>query len=122
MENTNPILDSDQSKQFGSAPITLPNSVGVLVLGIISIALCWCYGIVGLTTGIIALILGGRGKKLYAANPEAYTLASFKNLKAGWICAIVGTCLSALYVIVVVIYIVVVGVALTTMPWHMLNK
>ena len=36
----------------------LPNSTAVLVLGILSIAICWCYGLFGVTMGIIALVFG----------------------------------------------------------------
>ena len=41
----------------------LPNATAVLVLGIISIVGCFCYGIVGLICGIIALILASKAKK-----------------------------------------------------------
>jgi hypothetical protein len=49
-------------------------------MGIISIALCWCYGVVGITLGIISLVLASKSKKLYKAEPEKYTLGSYKNL------------------------------------------
>jgi hypothetical protein len=118
MENDSPILDTNiPGQSSGYSP--LPNSTAVLVLGIISIALCWCYGIIGVTTGIIALVLGGKGRKLYAENKYAYSEASFKNLNAGWICAIIGTILSALYLILIIIYIVIVGFTFSNMPWHM---
>lgn len=38
----------------------LPNSTAVLVLGILSLVFCWCYGIVGLILGIIAVALSER--------------------------------------------------------------
>jgi len=123
MENSDPINPSPNLNQNQNGmSVVLPNSVGVLVLGIISIALCWCYGVIGLTCGIIALILGSKGKKLYLSNPGVYTVSSYNNLKAGWICAIIGTCLSAVYIIIVVIYVVVVGVALSTFPWQMMHQ
>ena len=78
--------------------VNLPNATGILVLGIVSIALCWCYGIIGIASGIIALVMAGKAKALYEANPDAYTLSSFKNMKAGRICAIIGTILSTLYI------------------------
>lgn len=37
----------------------LPNSTLVLVLGILSLIFCWCYGFVGLILGIIAVVLSG---------------------------------------------------------------
>ncbi len=51
-----------------------------------------------------------------------YTEASYKNMKAGRICAIIGTCLSALYFVIIVIYIAFVGAVLTGMPWEMFGK
>ncbi len=103
----------------------LPNSTAVLVMGIISIALCWCYGIVGITLGIISIVLGNKAKKLYRQSPEKYTLSSYKNLQAGYICAIIGLCLSALYLIFIIIYILVIGAAISTafstFPWDSVN-
>ena len=81
------------------APQNLPNSTIVLVLGILSIVLCFCYGIVGVILGGIALYLAGKDKALYTANPEMYTESSYKNLKAGRICAIIGLVLSGIYMI-----------------------
>ncbi|MDT8308367.1 MAG: CCC motif membrane protein [Bacteroidales bacterium] len=83
----------------------LPNSTGVLVLGILSIVGCFCYGIVGLILGIIALIMSSQAKRVYDANPKAYLPSSYNNLKAGNICAIIGVVLSALYIVFVILYI-----------------
>jgi hypothetical protein len=108
------------------SPQVLPNSTAVLVLGIISIALCWCYGIIGLTTGIIALALGSKGDKLYKSNPTGYTEGSYKNMKAGKICAIIGTCLSGVYFLFIIIYFLIIGAAIgsifSTMPWESLKQ
>ncbi len=87
----------------------VPNAEVVLVLGIISIALCWCYGVIGLATGLVALILGSKSKRLYAENPSMYTESSYKNLNAGFICAIIGTALSGLVVLFVIIYFIFIG-------------
>lgn len=99
----------------------LPNATAVLVLGILSIAICWCYGLFGITMGIIALILSGKAKNLYNENPEKYTSASYKNMNAGRVCAIIGTALSSLYLIIILIYLLVVGAAIgtlfTQLPW-----
>lgn len=106
-------------------PLPLPNSTGVLVMGIISIALCWCYGIVGITLGIISIVLANKSKKLYQADPNKYTLGSYKNLQAGYICAIIGLSLSALYLIFIIIYFLIIGAALSTafssFPWDSVN-
>jgi hypothetical protein len=99
----------------------LPNATAVLVLGILSIAICWCYGLFGITMGIIALILSGKARNLYNENPEKYTASSYKNMNAGRVCAIIGTALSSLYLIIILIYLLVVGAAIgtlfTQMPW-----
>jgi hypothetical protein len=87
----------------------LPNSTAVLVLGIISIVGCFCYGIVGVACGIIALVLGNKALALYKQDPSAYTAGSYSNTKAGRICAIIGLSISALYLILVIIMIVFVG-------------
>lgn len=84
---------------------TVPNSTVALVLGIISIVTCWCYGIIGITLGIIGLILANKGKRLYDENPENYTIGSFKNLNAGRIMSIIGLSVSAAYIIFIIIYV-----------------
>lgn len=103
--------------QTPGGQVSIPNSTAILVLGIVSIALCWCAGIIGLASGIIALILAGKAKTLYEADPDAYTISSFNNLKAGRICAIIGTILSGLYAVFYIIYVVILGAAFTSMPW-----
>lgn len=98
---------------------SVPNSTAVLVLGIVSIVTCFCIGIVGLIIGIIALVLASKANDLYKSSPQKYSLSSYNNLKAGRVCAIIGLCLSALYFIYWIIYIVIVGAAVSTMPWQM---
>jgi len=96
----------------------LPNHILVLVLGICSIVFCWCYGIFGIIPGIIALVLASKSKKLYSADPQKYTESSFKNVKTGRICALIGTILSGLYLAWTIFYIVVYGAAvMSEMPW-----
>ncbi len=125
MENNTPSneqqINQQFNQQFGNntgAPVPLPNSTAVLVLGIISIALCWCYGIVALTCGIIAIVLGNKAMALYKANPTAYTLSSYNNTKGGRICGIIGVCLGALYLIIVIVYLVIIGTAFSMLPWQ----
>lgn len=74
----------------------VPNATAILVLGIVSIVGCFCWGIVGLGCGIAALIMASKALGDYNQNPAAYTQSSFKNVNAGKICAIIGTILSAL--------------------------
>ncbi len=123
MENTpnEQQINQQFNQQFGNSPmgqIPVPNSAAVLVLGIISIALCWCYGVVALTCGIIALVLSGKAIALYKANPNAYTLSSYNNLKAGRVCAIIGLCLSALMVVYMIVVFAFLGAAFSAMPWE----
>ena len=77
----------------------LPNATAILVLGICSIVGCFCYGIVGLGTGIAALIMGSKAMREYEMNPSQYTQQSYKNAKAGRVCAIIGTIISGLAVL-----------------------
>ncbi|WP_199120100.1 CCC motif membrane protein [Pedobacter sp. ASV28] len=90
----------------------LPNSTIVLVLGIISIVLCCCYGILGLIPAIIAMVLSSKDIVLYKANPNIYTQSSYKNLNAGRVCAIIGLVLNILSLIyyAVILYLFGTGV------------
>lgn len=73
----------------------LPNATATLVLGILSIVVCFI-------CGIIALVISNKDLALYRANPELYSTASYNNIKAGRICAIIGL---ALQVVGIIIYI-----------------
>lgn len=119
MENPNEIREN----QYLSNPqAALPNSTAVLVLGIISIVGCFCYGIVGFICSIIAMVLYSKDKKLYVQSPQAYTLASYNNLKAGRVCALVGLILSALYLVAIIVVIIIFGAAFLANPQEILNQ
>jgi len=75
----------------------LPNVTAILVLGISSILLCWCYGILGIVLSIIALFLVRNTTKLYEEHPEDYT--NYETLKAGKIVAIVGLILNVVLLV-----------------------
>lgn len=96
----------------------LPNHTGVLVLGIISIALCWCYGVIGITCGIIAVVMGNKALKLYNENPNVYSEKSYKNANAGRICAIIGLCLSTLTFLYYVWAFAFGAAMMSTLPWQ----
>jgi hypothetical protein len=102
------ILDNEEN---------LPNYIGVLTLGICSIipGSC-CYGIVGIICGIIALVLSSKSKKLLKEDPNRYSEKSKSLTKAGRICAIVGISISAIYIIVIVVYLVFLGNVLMNLP------
>jgi len=79
---------------------TLPNSTLILVFGILSIITCWCYGVLGLILGIVALVLANKAIALYKTAPENYL--GFGNVKAGKIMAIIGIVLSVAYLIFII--------------------
>jgi hypothetical protein len=94
----------------------VPNNVGVLVLGICSIFPgCFCYGILGVACGIIALVLATKANKLISDNPNKYSKESIQLVKAGKICGIIGLILSSLYVLFLIIYIAFVGTMFASM-------
>ncbi|MGJ8550453.1 CCC motif membrane protein [Winogradskyella wichelsiae] len=74
----------------------IPNGTLVLVMGILSIVGCCCYGIPGLIFGIVAIVLAGKATKIYKVAPETYS--GFGNVKAGKIMGIIGAILSVLMV------------------------
>lgn len=91
-------LDSTNYNSSNQFQQPLPNATAVLVLGIISIVGCIFYGVPGLICGIIAIVKHKKDKIIYQSNPAMYE-SSFKNSKAGNVCAIIGVSLSAIYFI-----------------------
>jgi uncharacterized membrane protein len=85
----------------------LPNATLVLVMGILSIVGCCCYGLPGLIFGVVAIILGSKATKLYKQDPQLYT--GYGNVQAGKIMGIIGVVLSVLAVIFLLWTIAVVG-------------
>ncbi len=84
----------------------LPNSGGILAMGILSIALfCCCYGGVSLVLGIIALVMSSKANRVYLEDPDMYTEGSYKNMKAGRVTAIIGLVLAGIMVIVGIVAI-----------------
>lgn len=75
----------------------LPNANIILILGILSIVTCCCYGIFGIIIGVVALVLYKQDKALYDENPSLYT--NYNNLNTGRILAIIGIVLSILLII-----------------------
>jgi predicted RND superfamily exporter protein len=74
----------------------IPNANAILTLGILSIVGCGLYILPGLICGIIALSLFPKAKKTYLQDPSRFE-DSFKNAKGGFVCAIIGTSLAALF-------------------------
>lgn len=76
-----------------------PNATAILVLGILSIVFCWCYGVVGAILATIALAMCGSAMRAVEANPAGFQAQSVSNLKTGKILAIIGLVLSALFLL-----------------------
>ncbi len=93
-------MEQEQVNQNNQIQEPLQNSTLILVLGILSILTCCCYGVVGLILGIVTIILAKKATEIYAANPEMYT--GFQNVKIGRILAIIGLILSILYILLMV--------------------
>ena len=105
-------IDQQYSKQYYQPPQgsqTTPNRTEVMVLGILSIVFCWCWGILSAILGIVTLVLASQGEKQYRLNPALYSEVSYRNLRTGKTCAIVGLCLAALTIISAIIYFILFG-------------
>ena len=101
----------ENSYNLNAPMIELPNATVVLVLGIISIPGCCCYGILGAICAIIALVLAKSATNLYVSDPGRYTESSYKNMNAGKICAWIGLILSIIYLIFIIWIFAVIGIA-----------
>ncbi|TNE53380.1 MAG: hypothetical protein EP338_12665 [Bacteroidetes bacterium] len=97
------ILDGGSSSEIQGNK-TLPNATATLVLGIISLATFWLYGVIGIICGIIALALHPRDKRLYQEDPAAYQ-QSYKTARAGYICGLIGLIISVLFLIFVIAFV-----------------
>lgn len=117
MENEN-TMNSGNPQSFSNQQ-PLPNSTSVLVLGILSLVTCTCYGLPGLVLGIIALVQSSKSLKIYNENPNLYTQASFGNMKAGRVCAIIGTILASIFFLFMILYVMLVGtLVMSSFPWQ----
>lgn len=70
-----------------------------MILGIISIPACLCFGVVGLVIGAVAVVLGYLGKQ----KVEQGLATNRSQAMAGIITGIIGAALSILYLILAVI-------------------
>lgn len=75
----------------------LPNGTTVLVLGILSIITCCCYGIISIVLGGVGVYLAGKDMALYKENPELYS--NYNNVNTGKILSIIGIVLGVIYLI-----------------------
>src|SRR5690554_8213416 len=85
----------------------VPNNVGVLVLGILSIIPgCTCCGLLGIRLATVSLALASGANKLIRENPGKYTQSSIQLVKSRTICAIIDLSLSIQFLLVIIGYIV----------------
>ncbi len=102
--------------------VPLPNASTVLTLGIVSVVLCWCHGIVGLVLAIVALVLAGKDLALYNSNPGAYTPASYSNVKSGRNIAIIGLVLAGVFLFFIIFALLILGLNFALLPWEFLDN
>ena len=98
----------------------LPNATAVLVLGIMSIVTCCCYGILSVILGGIGLYLAKKDTQVYSENPTAYS--NFKNVSTGKILCIIGIILGAIYLIMMVAFYAMFGMESMSDPAIMQEK
>ncbi|MCG2611924.1 DUF4190 domain-containing protein [Flavobacterium sp. SM15] len=85
----------------------LPNGTAVIILGIMSIITCCCYGVLSFILGGIGLYLANKDTKEYNENPELYS--NFNNVKTGKILCIIGIVLGVIFLLIMAWYINLVG-------------
>jgi uncharacterized membrane protein len=99
---------SDQGTSQPAQGAILPNAPGAvpsLVLGIIGVALCWCYAI-GLVPSIIGLVFGVKSRKVLADSPTKYQGKGMAT--AGFVLSIIGVVSSAIAAVIYVLVAVLV--------------
>jgi len=99
MENFNQQINQNQ----GITP-EAPNSLAVMILGIVSIVFSCGYGI-GFIPAIISLVLSSDAHKQLKNNPMAYEATSAKNIKVGRTCAFIGIGLS-IFLFLILVFII----------------
>lgn len=85
----------------------LPNANIVLILGILSVITCICYGIFGIIFGVIALVLARKDMNLDRSNDIVYT--NYQTVNIGRVLAIIGIVLGVLFIIMLIWVISIVG-------------
>ena len=97
---------SSNPAQASGEQIKLKNSTGVLVTGIVGLALIWLpiLSLAGIVLNIIAVVLGAGAMSAYKQDKSLYTEGSYKNAKAGLICGIVGL---GIFVLMIIFWIII---------------
>jgi hypothetical protein len=114
---------SDKDSIYNDVPKQdLPNATAVLVLGIVSILGCFCWGVVGIISAIVALVLAKKDTVRYMAMPQLFTPSSYSNVKAGKVCAIIGLIFSLLYITIIIALIAIMGIAVLSNPQEIMRQ
>lgn len=94
---------NSRANSYSGIRLNIPNSGGILSLGILSIlSICCCGGFLAPILSIIALVMASKSLKTYHQNPDYYTISSLNNIKAGKITAIIGLVLAGFFLIYIV--------------------
>ncbi len=121
MENPPGTHDAGQGAGYRqeAPPVNLPNANLILILGILSILLCWWHfvSVAGIAMGLIALVMANRELRLYESRPEAYTVSSMNTVRTGRTCAMIGLVISVLVFSMVVLLIF--GILVSLPFWGM---
>ena len=90
-------IPASAPRAWFSAPalpkVTPPGASAALVLGILAIVF-WAVPFLGLTCGILAIVIGSRSRSAVRADPARYLPSGAAT--AGVVCGIIGTILSTL--------------------------
>lgn len=98
----NDAISIPASNHSNTEKLNLPSANAALVLGIIGLILFWI-PLIGLILSIIAIVQGVKSNNEYKANTGKYREGSRANGNAGRILGIVGTVLTLIYWIFVII-------------------
>ncbi len=86
---------------YSEQPESSGTGVGAMVCGIISLVLCWI-PIVGLVLGIVAVVLGGKGRQTLPPDKRGMALA-------GFIMGIIGMVIGIIMLIAMIVALVAFG-------------
>ncbi len=83
----------------------VPESLAILILGVVSIIISIVFPGLGVIPSIIALVKYKKAKKIYLENPNLFTKQSNDYLTIGQITGIIGLCISILIILSILVII-----------------
>jgi len=102
MENN---LQENNFQNYNPRPQDSPDSMLILILGIVSIIVTWFVPGAGIIPSIVALAKFKKANQIYLENPRNYTRESANYLKIGQITSIIGLVISALIILSVIVVV-----------------